>query len=692
VKAAPVVNFTNETACQGEFATFNDSSSTVQGSLSSWFWRFGTLGASTGNSTLFRFLNPGTVPVTLEVTNSVGCRDSIVKNVTVYPRPIAQFFSSFNCFGQPVTFTNTSSSAQGAIVFQTWDFGNGATSFDVSPTYTYPKGGTYTVKLNVFTEFGCQDSMVTQVVVPNLDFERRFTCLGDSTEFTATTFYPNTTVNTLIWNFGDGNTAAGPSTVKHRYAATGTYRVRLTAVTQNGCTDTLSKLIVVETPPSLTIETAGVACQTAAVRFRAVSPAAATAVYAWNFGDPTSGTNNTSTEAEPEHIFSTGATTYQVTLRFVTANGCELTEALTVNLQPRPTAGFTLPDTLCLDERYTATSTAATPQGSITEHLYTLGDGRFTSLVNPPVRYTVVGTYPFTQVVTNTAGCTDTLRKTLTVVPVPVAGFTVNARSGFSPLRVVFTNTSANATRYVWDMGRYGTFTTQNVTLDSVLKGQLVVRLTAYASSNCFSVFQDTITVDTLVPRTYNIVVESVDTVLRGRNVEVSARIRNASDTVVNSLRIRVRLNEYPELETYWSGRVAAGATFTYTFPVRLAFNPEISHQILCLTADRPNTGVDVNPTDNQLCRSLGNYIYFTQPKPNPTDDLLNIEVVLPRAVRVDVKIYDALGNHVAPSFGFDGIVGSNAYALDVRHLATGIYTVVMEADNARFEARFLKQ
>src|SRR4051794_3479038 len=48
-----------------------------------------------------------------------------------------------------VTFTNSSSDADGSVASSQWNFGDGATSTAASPTHAYSNGGTYTVTLTV---------------------------------------------------------------------------------------------------------------------------------------------------------------------------------------------------------------------------------------------------------------------------------------------------------------------------------------------------------------------------------------------------------------------------------------------------------------------------------------------------------------------------------------------------------------
>ena len=80
---------------------------------------------------------------------------------------------------------------------------------------------------------------------------------------------------------------------------------------------------------SNTIEFTSTPCESECFKFDFIADLCANS-YAWNFGDPTSGTNNTSTDAQPSHVFS-GAGTYTVTL---VADGVTITTTVEVGVGP----------------------------------------------------------------------------------------------------------------------------------------------------------------------------------------------------------------------------------------------------------------------------------------------------------------------------------------------------------------------
>jgi PKD repeat protein len=84
----------------------------------------------------------GTYSVELTVENAAGSNTATQPDlITVATSPTASFSSSTN--GLDATFDNTSIGA----VSYLWDFGDGQTSTETSPTHAYDMDGTYTVVL-----------------------------------------------------------------------------------------------------------------------------------------------------------------------------------------------------------------------------------------------------------------------------------------------------------------------------------------------------------------------------------------------------------------------------------------------------------------------------------------------------------------------------------------------------------------
>jgi hypothetical protein len=77
----------------------------------------------------------GTYNVGLQVFNLAGCFDTIVKSITIFSNPTANFTIDSVCLGLPTSFVNTSSAGSGAINYAFWDFDFPSPNQDTSTTH-----------------------------------------------------------------------------------------------------------------------------------------------------------------------------------------------------------------------------------------------------------------------------------------------------------------------------------------------------------------------------------------------------------------------------------------------------------------------------------------------------------------------------------------------------------------------------
>ncbi|HSG27167.1 MAG TPA: PKD domain-containing protein [Candidatus Krumholzibacterium sp.] len=151
---APVAEFSGTPTSGIEPLTvdFTDMSS---GSPTSWSWTFGDGGSSSQQNPSYTYNSAGTYTVTLTATNAVGSDgETKVGYITVDPcvAPTASFTGAPVTGYAPLTvdFTDASTAASG----WDWTFGDGGTSTQQNPSYTYTAPGTYTVTLTVSNSCG----------------------------------------------------------------------------------------------------------------------------------------------------------------------------------------------------------------------------------------------------------------------------------------------------------------------------------------------------------------------------------------------------------------------------------------------------------------------------------------------------------------------------------------------------------
>lgn len=143
--------------------------------------------------------------------------------------------------------------------------------------------------------------------------------------------------------------------------------------------------------------------------------------YSWNFGDPKSGANNSSTSSNPTHIYSdTGI--YQVKLKIISSGGCEDSATTLSYVYPGFFPGFTTQGQ-CKNTQIQFTDITKTNYGTVNSWSWDFGDlstnADTSHLKNPKYTYAASGNYDVSLLVTNDKGCSDTISKTIAITDKP---------------------------------------------------------------------------------------------------------------------------------------------------------------------------------------------------------------------------------------------------------------------------------
>ena len=173
-------------------------------------------------------------------------------------------------------------------------------------------------------------------------------CTVDTVCFTNTTTNYITGTTVYSWDFGDPfsttDTVLTTSYQSYCYyyspsSGPGPFVVTLVTNPGNTCSDTIRDTVYLGSATA-NFAFADSACSGSVVQFTdssTGSPNNAVTGWSWNFGDPASGPNNTSTLQNPTHVFAS-AGTYTVTLISTTALGCIDTLQLVVTIIGAPIA------------------------------------------------------------------------------------------------------------------------------------------------------------------------------------------------------------------------------------------------------------------------------------------------------------------------------------------------------------------
>lgn len=463
VNSKPVADFSSAKVCNGNATQFNDSTTTASGTISTWLWDLGD-GSPLVNAQapFYIYPNAGIDTVTLIVSNSFGCIDTIIKTTQIYYNPTVSFTHNDVCLGDTIYFSNTSSvDSSTSIAGYLWVFGDGsATSNLENPNHFYSAAGTYNVTLVATTVDGCAN--VANILVKTFDppttgFTVNNTCLFDSVLFTNASLNPVMgTIASWSWDFGDNtflNTTDWNPT--HLYSGTGNYILTLITYSSNlGCPDTLKDTISIYPMPIVDFGFTNVCLHQATNLYDSSTVALGTITdWSWNFGD----TSLSDTTQNPSHNYG-NATTYSVSLIATSVYGCKDTISKNVVVHPLPDVQYSTVN-VCDDSIAYFTDLSTIPAtDTIQSQSWDFGDNSpLNTNQNTSHLYADAGSYPVQLIVVSYFGCIDSITKTSIINPNPIVNFTAPDTIGCEPFCVSFQNLSTIITGinigWLWDFG-----------------------------------------------------------------------------------------------------------------------------------------------------------------------------------------------------------------------------------------------
>jgi|GEM_PF-1673867 len=290
---------------------------------------------------------------------------------------------------------------------------------EVPGPVSFASAGWHKIELNAFNEDRSEtriDSVFVRFAV-SADFTSARQCVGETTTFT--NIVPaGTRIKTWQWDFGDGTASTEP-TGRHAYSVASTYPVKL--VIEDVCGNVFSIKKQVRIYENLRPGFTGLStfCSNKPVAFADATPRGDdTAVaWQWDFGNGDAANGPGVSYSYPE------AGNYTVTLTITGVSGCNTTVSKAVTVTPGVKVGFTenLP---CIGNETQFINQSVVPVGTEVVSLrWDFGDNTSSTEPHPVHQYVTSGTYSVTLTVGNTAGCTTSHTKSITIRRMPRAAF-----------------------------------------------------------------------------------------------------------------------------------------------------------------------------------------------------------------------------------------------------------------------------
>ena len=248
-------DFTAKNSCEGKVVSLTNSSTMDEIPGGYHHWDFGDGTQSTEKFPLHVFEKEGTYFIKLVLIATSGCSDSIVKPVVISPNPHAAFAATdpTGCSTHLINFQDRSTIRSGNIVGWQWQLGiRNSTAQNPEQVYRNISTGvsTYDVKLRVISDSGCTSEAIAPkfiqifpTPVAEFSLSPKLVSVSDA----LITFKNNSQgADRAIWNFGDGSLSSVLNTAPHQYTSAGTFAVTLIVYNMHGCSDTLTKELIVQ--------------------------------------------------------------------------------------------------------------------------------------------------------------------------------------------------------------------------------------------------------------------------------------------------------------------------------------------------------------------------------------------------------------------------------------------------------------
>lgn len=365
-------------------------------------------------------VNGGQITIYLESTSNGSCmkaEDSII--VIFTPAPVV------NAGGDILACTNDeeidlSGTVSGPTTTGTWSGGAGTFSPDpntLNATYTPDPGeitaGTVTLVLTSTNNNTCiaeNDQIeIDFVAPPSANFSYIEVCQNDTTFFTDFSLDGFGNIVSWSWDFGDGNTDNVPNP-SHIYTDFGSHAVELIVESDAGCTDTATfNVDAYEVPVSDFNYSTSCDNDQVIIDFSDASTISTGAINNWLYGF---GGQGSQAVQNPTQLF-TGDGNFVITQIVSSENGCADTSIQTINVPPKPIAGFyyNTSNGLNIGAEFTFVDTSDYANA----WSWDFGNGDTSTFQDPTTVYFANGSYDVTLYATGPLGCVDSTTTTIEI-------------------------------------------------------------------------------------------------------------------------------------------------------------------------------------------------------------------------------------------------------------------------------------
>jgi len=258
--SAQEITITSNTVCERVATSLSASANIHDSLIATYLWDLdfdGYFDDVTGKDIQYTFSGADTFYIKVQVNLKDGqSYTSDDYQVITLPVPEASFSESYLCIGDSVTLTNTSTIANNESLVYEWDFdSDDITDSENKDVVLVIDDMSRSISMVVTSSKGCSDTATKEIILnekPNSDFSFENSCKLDTVNFINHSTVTDESIAYSIWNFGDSILSISEHP-EHVFRSAGVFTVQLISITENNCSDTITKDIEIFELPDVEI-------------------------------------------------------------------------------------------------------------------------------------------------------------------------------------------------------------------------------------------------------------------------------------------------------------------------------------------------------------------------------------------------------------------------------------------------------
>ena len=267
--------------------------------------------------------------------------------------PSFNFNSQAHCDQGTIQFNNTTT-ANDLVTAYAWNFGDGTTSSNQSPSHFYSNTGIYFPQLITSSQHGCRDTSISSIPIrivasPQAAINQTANgCVSLTVRFNAALIVPDSSAITWNWNLGNNNTSQLITPPTQTYNVAGTYPISLLVTNSSGCKDTVMTNVEAYAIPTIDAGIDTIVCKGRGMTLNATGAA----TYLWTPSTGLSCTNCASPLANP-------ASPIQYFVTGTSIHGCVNRDSISLRVKYPFIMTNSTRDTLCVGSSLRMTASGA---------------------------------------------------------------------------------------------------------------------------------------------------------------------------------------------------------------------------------------------------------------------------------------------------------------------------------------------